>query len=1117
MPLDVPPCPRSRARRGAVALPILLACAGAAALAGPTAPRAAAAQDPDAVVVPPPAARAARSDAADTTLFGRLHWRTLGPDGNRASAVVGEPGDPLVAYVGAASGGVWKTEDGGSSWRPVFDDEPAQSIGALAVAPSAHNEVWAGTGEPFYIRLATALGNGVYKSTDAGKTWRHVGLEKTGRIARIVVHPRDPDEAWVCAVGSGYVGQDERGVFRTRDGGRTWEKVLFVDRRTGCSDLALDPHDPNTLFAGMWQLRVDPWDLHSGGPGGGVFVSHDGGDSWKEISGHGFPADTATVGKVSVAVAPSDPDRVYALLQQADPASPGQAGHPALYRSDDGGSTWRLVSRDHSMAERGPYYTRMRVSPADPDRLYFASVRFGMSRDGGSTLADDPPRGGGDNHDIWIDPTDADRYMVAHDGGASITLDGGRSFQRVVLPIAQMYHVYADDRVPYDVYGNRQDDGSYRGPSRVPGAYGISDGEWTNVGGCESGFAVPDTVSNDVVWSGCYDGQLGRTVLSTGHERDVTVWPEAGYGVAPRDKKYRWNWTFPIAISPFDPERVYAGSQVVHRTTDGGQSWQAISPDLTRDDTAREGSSGGVSVDNLNTFSAATLSSIAESPAQEGVIWTGSYDGLVHVTRDDGAHWTDVTANIPGLPAWGRVSNVEPSHTDGGGAYVAVDLQEQGDYAPYVYETRDYGAHWKRIDAGIPRSTLSFVHVVREDPSRPGLLYVGTENGVWVSLDDGGSWRPLQADLPHAPVYWLTVQPHFHDLLAATYGRGIWILDDVTPLEAMAAAGGAGSASGPELYAPRPAYRFRAVQARHATPSHVVGENAPYGASLTWRLPAAADSSATFTILDGQGDTVRVLRAHGKPGLNRTWWDLRYEDVETPHLRTPPPGAPWVETGPEGWRPIVPWDLDLSQAGPLVPPGTYQVVLSAGGTSVRRSLEVRKDPNTKGTPADVAKQTDMALRIRADMDTVATLVDRLEWLRLQLSSLHGLLTSDSAGVGGASAAALAGRTAAAADSALAVEGLLFDVHLTGAREDAFRHPNRLWSRYGALLKDVAEEGADFPPTDQQGQVFDLLHSRLRAAREAYGRIVGSTVPSLREALRGARIPFALPAGGPAGG
>jgi photosystem II stability/assembly factor-like uncharacterized protein len=1078
--------------------------AGIACLSMPAAARA---QDPDAMLAPAPAPA---PPAADTGLFHGLRWRSLGPDGNRASAVVGVPGNPLVAYVGAASGGVWKTEDGGSSWRPVFDDEPAQSIGALAIAPSAHNEVWAGTGETFYIRLATALGDGIYLSTDAGKTWSNMGLRKTGRIGRIIVDPRDPDVVYACAMGNGYVPQAERGVFRTRDRGKSWEKVLFVNDSTGCSDLAIDPQDPGTLFAGMWQVEIHTWDLHSGGRGSGVYVTHDGGDHWTEVAGHGFPSDTATLGKVSVAVAPSDPDRVYALVQ---------AGDPALYRSEDGGTSWRLVSHDHRMAERGPYYTRMRVSPADPDRLYFASVGFGMSRDGGETMADHPPRGGGDNHDIWIDPTDADRYMVAHDGGASITLDGGVSFQRVVLPIAQMYHVYTDDRVPYFVYGNRQDGYSYRGPSRTPGGFSIPIGDWTAVGGCESGFAVPDTVSNDVVWSGCYDGQLGRTTISTGHERDVTVWPEAGYGVPPRDKKYRWNWTFPIAISPHDPNRVYVGSQVVHMTTDGGQSWKAISPDLTRDDTAREGSSGGTSIDNLNTFSAATLSSIAESPVKAGVLWAGSYDGLVHVSRDGGAHWSDVTGAIPGLPAWGRVSNVEPSHFEAGTAYLAVNLQEQGDFAPYVYVTRDYGEHWKRIDAGLPRTELGFVHVVREDPSRPGLLFVGTENGVWTSLDDGAHWRSLQTNLPHAPAYWLTVQPHFHDLAVATYGRGIWILDDITPLEAMSAEGGTGaSADSVAFYAPRAAYRFRPTQTRHSTPSHVQGRNPPAGASLTYALPRKSSGPVHIVVLDASGDTVRTLRADGDAGLDRTWWDLRYEGARRPELRTPPPGAPWVSLGKDGTRSVRPWDLDLSQRGPTVAPGTYTIRLTASGKTLVRKLEVLKDPSTTGTEQDIRAQIRLALGIRDDMDTTAVTIDRLEWLRKQLGDLAGLLADRSRG--GASAGDLAGlrkRIEAAHDTATEVEGRLFDIHLTGAREDAFRHPNRLWSRYSSLLSDVAEESSDDPPTEQQQAVFEVLHGRLERARGAYHDLVTRTIPALRAALRGADLPYVLPAGPPDAG
>ncbi|MFQ5690910.1 MAG: WD40/YVTN/BNR-like repeat-containing protein [Gemmatimonadota bacterium] len=1062
-----------------------------------------------------------RAQMADTTFFRQLKYRHLGPDGNRASAVVGEPGNPLVAYVGAASGGVWKTEDGGANWTPVFDDQPAQSIGALSVAPSDPNEVWAGTGETFYIRLATSVGNGIYRSTDAGDTWTHLGLERTGRIARIVVHPRKPEVVYVCATGHGYAPQGERGVFRTTDGGATWKKVLFVNDSTGCSDLAMDPRDPATLFAGMWQVEIDTWGLHTGGKGSGVYVTHDGGDTWKELSGHGLPPADTTLGKAAVAVAPSDPDRVYALLQRWD---------PSLYRSDDGGKSWKLVNRNHSMAERGPYYTRMAVSPSDPDRLYFASVRFGMSRDGGRTLADDPPRGGGDNHDIWIDPTDARRIMVAHDGGASITLNGGRSFQRVVLPIAQMYHVYTDTRVPYYVYGNRQDGYSYRGPSNSRRGGGFPIGAWHSVGGCESGFAIPDTVSNRIVWSGCYDGGLERYDLETGHARDVRVWPEAGYGVPPVRKKYRWNWTFPIALSPSDANRVYVGSQVVHVTSDGGQSWRVLSPDLTRNDTTHQQGSGGISTDNLNTFSAATLSAIAESPVQAGVIWTGSYDGLVHVTRDGGGSWTDATGNIPGLPSSGRVSNLEPSHREAGKAYLAVDLQELGDFDPYVYVTEDYGAHWRRIDAGIPRSPFSMVHVVREDPARPGLLFVGTENGVFFTPDEGGVWHRLQSNLPRAPVSWLDVQPHFHDLVVATYGRGIWILDDITPLEQMAdgrPVGRHGSVSAADelrLFAPRDAYRFRPIRTTASTPSHVQGRNPPYGASLDFFVPkglvdeAATDTTARgkkqarLVVLDASGDTVRTLKVKPREGINRIWWDLRYEDVRHPKLRAPPPSRSWVRLPEKDWRPVVSWDLDLSQRGPLVSPGAYTITLVLGGDTLSRTLTVLKDPSTEGTEADIRAQTELALRIRADMDSTATMIDRLEWIRKQLADLGAMLAESGLAVPDSTLEALRRQTRATADSAAAAESHLFDVNLTGAREDAFRHPNRLWSRYSALLHEVAEAGADFPPTDPQREVFDLLHERFEEGAKAYGEILNGPLAKLRRRLRRVELPFVLPAG-----
>ena len=1083
---------------------------------------------------------AAAAQQVDTTLWTRLHYRFVGPEGNRAIAAIGEPGNPLVAYIGAASGGVWKTEDAGAHWRAVFDSESSQAIGALAMAPSAHNVLWAGTGETFFIRSMTALGDGVYRSTDAGRSWQHMGLDSTGRIARIVIDPTNPDIVLVCALGRAYGPAQQRGVYRTADGGKTWSRVLFVDPNTGCSDLAIDPGDPNTLFAGMWHFEVKTWHLQSGGPGSGLWVSRDGGVTWKRLAGRGLPDAKHVIGKVALAVAPSNPNTIYALIEDRD---------PTLYRSDDRGTTWRMMSRNHDMAERAPYYVRFAVAPDDEDRLYFVSVRFSLSRDGGQSLTRVGFNAGGDNHDIWIDPLNPERMMIAHDGGASITLTGGKNWTRIVLPIAQMYHVHTDTRVPYNLYGNRQDGSSYRMPSRSRSG-GITEGMWGHVGGCESGFAIPDTVDNTTVWSGCYDGGLEIYDVQTDHARNVRIWPEAGYGWRPADMKYRWNWTFPIAISPHDHTKVYVGSQVVHVSTDRGSSWKVISPDLTRNDTTHQQTSGGVTTDNLYTFDGATLFALAESSVKAGVLWAGSNDGLVHVSTDGGAHWANVAGNIPKLAQWAKITNIEPSHFDAGTAYLAADLHELDDLNPYIFKTTDYGKAWKLISATLPRSVLSFVHVIREDPAQRGLLFAGTENGVYVTLDDGATWLPLQANLPRAPVSWLTVQPHFHDLVVSTYGRGFYILDDISPLEQLA--GGTATLAGKvALFTPPTAYRFRDQQGVASAPNSAVqAENGPTGVPLTYYVSTAlgdttpsttsappatcpsptaggeggggggsgsgggapGDSTrrlkpAHLVILDAQGDTVRVLQGERRPGFNRVCWDLRYTAPTTPRLRTSPPGKAFVRVGPDGTRPLVTWDLDLSLRGPLALPGTYSVRLTVPGTdstapplTATQALTVLKDPNTTASDADVQAQGKLARTIRAEQDSVARMINRLEWVRKQVRDLATQLR-DSTLVSDSGAKRLAGMADSLDRRILRTEGMLFDVNLTGAREDAFRNPMQLYGRLAALQSDLAENGADFGPTAQQVGVHDVLAQRLAETSQRFIDLMTKDVPRFSAELR----------------
>ncbi len=1038
-----------------------------------------------------------------------LHFRFLGPQGNRDIAVVGVPGDPLVDYFGAASGGIWKTTDGGTTFQPIFDHEDVSAVGALAIAPSAPNVVWAGTGEPYIIRQPTSPGDGVYKSTDGGRHWQHMGLEQTGHIASIAVNPHDPNLVFVCAVGQGYRNNAERGVYRTKDGGKTWTQVLTVNDETGCSGLSMDAHDPNTLFAGMWQLTIRPWDEHSGGPGSGVFVTHDGGATWARLSGHGLPARGAAVGKVAVRVAPSDSSRVYALLQEP--------GEPAFYRSEDYGQTWTLVNRDNRLIGRAPYFTNFQVAPNNENLIYFVAMNWSVSRDGGDTLAN-VPRAGGDLHDVWIDPRDPNRIMTAHDSGGSISLDGGTSWRQIKLPIAQMYHVYTDSRIPYNVIGNRQDDDGVMGPSRslFSSGYGgrggrIAPAEWHGYAGCESGFSVPDPVDPDIVWTGCYNGDLTRVDLKTGQARNVSVWPEDSYGGPPSQVRDRWNWTFPIAISPQDHNQVFVGSQYVYETVNGGQSWKRISPDLTLNDPSHEGDSGGIAGDNLMTFDAETLASIAISPVQAGVIWTGGYDGEVNVTQDGGKTWTNVTRNIPGLPPYGEITNVEPSHFAAGTAYVSDDVMMMGDYNPYIYETRDFGKTWRNVSGDIPHSLFSFVHVVREDPVRKGMLYAGTENSIFFSLDDGGHWTRLKNNLPAAPIYWLTIQPRFSDLVVATYGRGIWILDDVTPLRTWDTATGAAAE---HLFKPRDAYRFRrSVLAPESAPNAVVsGENVPYGADLNYYLPAAA-KSATLTIRGGDGQVVRTVTGDAHAGLNRAWWDLRYAPPTTVRLLTAPPGMPWVQLGAQGSRPLVAWGGN--PGSPRVLPGTYEVQLTVDGQPAGTApLTVLKDPAASGTAATMATQLKFSLMMRGEVNAVADMINGLESTRRLLEDAAAVLRRHP----GWAAAIQSDRDLEA--KYVAVESKLYNTNLTSASiEESFVNPVQLYAKLATLAADFNGTGrygggADLGPTDQAvalNQVLVKQMTGLRSQLADLNRTAGAAFNAQLHALGlGLGIQFAAP-------
>jgi len=1019
----------------------------------------------------------------DPAVYEGLLFRHIGPDGNRVIAIAGHPGNRDVIYAGAASGGIWKTTDGGLNWDPVFDDQDVASIGALAVSISDPNVIWAGTGET-NIRSMISIGNGMYKSTDAGKTWQHMGLRETGRIARVVIHPDDPDIVFAAALGTSYGPQQERGVFRTVDGGETWERVLFVDEDTGASDIAMDPANPRNLVAGMWPIDIKTWQRSSGGPNGGVFVTHDGGDTWERAT-DGLPEPPT--GKIAVAYAPSNPDRIYALVETDQYEFKG-----VLWRSDDGGDSWRMISRDQQYHTRPHYYSRLVVAPDNDNEVYFLATRLAHTLDGGDTSSI-LRNAGGDHHDMWIDPSIPDRILLANDGGVYISLNRGASWYHPDLPVAQMYHVAVDDQVPYFVYGNRQDGPTRRGPSNS-----LAGGNWHSVGGGEAGWTIPDPFDNNIVWASNEQGVLTRYDLRTGHSTNVQVWPETPVGKSPRDIKYRWVWSYPVVVSRHAPGTLYVGSQYVHKTTDGGTTWQEISPDLTTDDETKQVDSGGLTYDNVGVDYGTALFAIGESPLDPDVLWAGSNDGLIHVTRDGGESWTNVTANIENLPQWGTVSNIEASRFDVGSAYVTLDFHQVDDRDPYVYRTKDFGASWTRITNGIPRGMLSYAHVVREDPQRPGMLYLGTENTVYLSFDDGDRWLPLRNNLPPAPIHWLTIQSGYGDLVLGTYGRGFWILDDLSPLRQLT---GDVLSSDAHMFEPRPAYRLL----RRSLPGEPVRggsrgyvEDPPYGAPINYYLADANDGGATITIRDREGDTVRTFRGSADAGVNRVHWDLRHEDSPEIELRTPPLGHPGVAFGPdsiryndEGWR-----ELDVEGSGgngPLAVPGTYTVELEVGGRLLTTSLEVIKDPTSAASEQDIRAQIDLALRIRDQVNVLTEMGNSIEWIRKQIDDLEELVR------GRPDMDEVADAAAAFDQKLIDLERQFYILRTTGASENLLRFPAGLFSHFKMLGRYVTT--GDARPTPSKYEVFDELSARLEQHRETYGTLVSTDLEEFNAIAR----------------
>jgi photosystem II stability/assembly factor-like uncharacterized protein len=1022
-----------------------------------------------------PLALVAQSPAIDTIQYRALRWRLIGPfRGGRSTAVAGHADQSLTYYLGTTGGGVFKTTDGGITWNPITDStRMAGSIGAIAVAPSDPNVVYVGTGES-PPRGNVSPGNGVYRSTDGGRTWRSAGLGDAGQVGAIMVHPDDPDHVYVAALGHIFGPNDQRGVFRSTDGGATWQRVLFRDARTGAVDLVMDPANPRVLYATLWQARRYPWAFESGGPGSGLFKSTDGGDTWSEITRNDGLPDSGVVGKIGVAVSPARPDRVWAIVEH-------EAG--GVFRSDDGGRTWQRLNDERRLRQRAWYYTHIHADPKDPETVYVLNTGFYRSVDGGRTYTGIAvPHG--DNHALWIAPNDPQRMINGNDGGANVSVNGGASWTRQDnQPTAQMYHAHVTNHFPYYVCGGQQDNSTICVPSRTTGG-SIPTSSYYAVGGCESGFVATRPDRPDVSFAGCYGGQLDRHDRRTGQERSVAVWPDNPMGWGAAELSHRFQWTYPIVISPHDPNVLYVTSQFVHRSTNEGQSWETISPDLTRNDKTRQGPSGGpITRDNTSVEYYGTVFTLALSPRDADVLWAGSDDGRVHVTRDAGGSWTDVTPRD--LPEWALISTIDASPHDAGTAYLAATRYKLDDFAPYIYKTSDYGRTWRRLVAGIPAG--HFIRVVRQDAERPNLLYAGGEFGVYLSFDDGARWQSLQLNLPLTPIHDLVVEET--DLVAATHGRSFWILDDVTPLRQLSTQ----IAQKPRhLFAPRTTLRMGGGGGGGGGGGDdAEGRNPPAGVMVHYYFREAPTEEVKLEVLDGGGAVIRTFsskaseraeRLEAGAGLNRFAWNLRYPDASR-------------------FDGMILWAGGTQ--GPRAVPGRYQVRLTAGSWSETVGVDLVNDPRVQVSPADLQAQFDFLMRIRNRLTEANDAVTRIRNLR---RDIDGVLTRmNAAGHRGRGAAADSVRALARAitDELTAAEEAIYQTK-NRSNQDPLNYPIRLNNKIAALAGVAG--GADARPTDQSLAVFEELSAALQRELDRVAAVVRDRIPAFNGAVARLELP-----------
>lgn len=1006
---------------------------------------------------------AVKTTTFDERLYNAITWRNIGAfRGGRSAAVAGVPGKPNLYYMGATGGGVWRTTDAGNTWENISDGFFGGSIGAVAVSSWDNNVIYVGGGE-VTVRGNVSFGTGMYKSTDAGKTWASIGLKESRHIPRIQIHPKNPDLVYAAVLGDLFKSSEERGVYRSIDGGTTWKRILFANADAGAVELCMDPSNPRILFASTWRIRRTPYSLESGGEGSALWKSTDGGDTWTNITKNpGLPKGTWGISGVSVS--PVNANRIYAIIEN---------DNGGVYRSDDGGATWKKMNEDRNLRQRAWYYSKIYADTKDEDMVYVMNVSYHRSKDGGKTFqAYNAPHG--DHHDLWIAPEDNQRMIIADDGGAQISFDAGENWTTYHnQPTAQYYRVITDNHFPYRIYGAQQDNSTLRIAHRTDG-YSIGERDWEITAGGESGHLAVDPADNDIVYGGSYDGFLTRKNHKTGEERNINAWPDNPMGHGAEGAKYRFQWNFPIFFSPHEPQKLYAASNVLHVSTNGGEKWEIISPDLTRNDPTKLGPSGGpITKDNTSVEYYCTIFAVAESPYEKGLILAGSDDGLMHITRDGGKNWQKLTVN--GMPEWTMVNSVEFDPFTNGGAYIAATSYKSGDYKPYLFKTKDYGKTWTKITDGIDAG--HFTRVVRADPKRKGLLYAGTEFGMYISFDDGASWKPFQLNLPLVPITDLAIKND--NLIAATQGRSFWVIDDLTPLHQL---NETIAASDVNLYKPMPSYRMNGGDGGRRGPSKTEGRNHPGGVMIHFFLKDTASAVASLEIMESSGKLIKKFatkpdkkakeeKLELKPGMNRFNWNMRYADAE-------------------GFDGLILWAGGLT--GPKAMPGTYKARLTVNGKIQETDFEILKDPRTSGTMADIKAQFDFSIAVRDKLTETHQAIKKIRTTREQLNKVVDPMKGKDE---------FKEITELAKNMQDGMKKIEEELYQTKNRsgQDPLNFPVRLNNKLAALGGEV--DGSDFRPTDQVKEVYQEITGKIDSQLRALDKIFNEQAPKFNELVK----------------